>query len=267
MRKLAPAGSLVFVCVFGWAADYVADGPDPGRTGWVKDEKIFNKNNVKSMKLLWKVKLDGLTRQMHNLFPPVVIEKVSTGGGPKEIAVISGISDDVWAFETATGKQIWHKHFENSLDLSNARPGSTLCPGGQLATPAVGPGASAGKYTLYTVSWDGHLHELNVADGEDVAPPQNFMPGNGKPWSLNLVNGVIYTATSQGRGGVANSFFSFDLATRRASAFVPGGGGMWGRRGVAIDSSGIAYMGTGDGDYDPENHRLGNAIVSVKQNP
>jgi hypothetical protein len=153
------------------------------------------------------------------------------------------------------------------MDLTNARAGSTLCPGGQLATPVVGPGNGAGKYTLYTVSWDGHLHELNVADGEDVAPPQKFMPGNGKPWSLNLVNGVIYTATSQGCGGVANSFFSFDLATRRASAFVPGGGGMWGRRGVAIDSSGIAYMGTGDGDYDPENHRLGNAIVSVKQNP
>jgi outer membrane protein assembly factor BamB len=196
----------------------------------------------------------------------VVIEKVSTGGGPKEIAVISGISDDVWAFETATGKQIWHKHFENSLDLSNARPGSTLCPGGQLATPVIGPGASAGKYTLYTVSWDGHLHELNVADGEDVAPPQKFMPGNGKPWSLNLVNGVIYTATSQGCGGVANSFFAFDIASRRASVFGPGGGGMWGRRGVAVDSEGTLYMGTGDGEFSPENKRLGEAIVAVKEN-
>lgn len=263
MRRVALAGFVI--CVFGWAADYVADGPDPGRTGWLKDEKIFNKTNVKNMKLLWKVKLDGVTRQMHNLFPPVVLEKVTTTRGPKEIAVVSGISDDVWAFDTASGTQLWHKHFDNSMDLANARAGSTLCPGGQLATPVVGPGSAAGKFTLYTVSWDGHLHELNVADGEDLTPPQKFMPGNGKPWSLNLVNGVIYTATSQGCGGVANSFFSYDLATNKASAFVPGGGGMWGRRGVAIASDGTVYMGTGDGDYSPETHRLGNAIVAVKQ--
>ena len=34
------------------------------------------------------------------------------------------------------------------------------------------------------------LHQLNVADGEDVAPPAKFMPPNGKPYALNLVNNV-----------------------------------------------------------------------------
>jgi len=266
MRKLSLLGIAVFGCMLGWAADYVGDGPDAGRTGWVKDEKVFNKTNVKTLHLLWKVKLESVTRQMHNLFPPTVIENVATTSGPKEVAVVSGITDDLWGFDTATGKQLWHKHFDSTYDDSatGGRGGSTLCPGGQLATPVIGPGAAAGKFTLYSVSWDGRLRQVNVADGEDMAVPAKFMPPNGKPWSLNLVNGVIYTATSQGCGGVPNEFFSFDLATKKASALQPAGGGMWGRRGVAVASDGTVYMGTGDGHYDPDNKTLGNSIVAAK---
>jgi hypothetical protein len=97
-----------------------------------------------------------------------------------------------------------------------------------------------------------------------VAPPQLFMPSNGKPWALNLFKGTIYTATSQGCGGAQNGFYSFNLATNKASVFLPAGGGLWGRRGVSIDSNGVVYMGTGDGNYYPEQKELGNAIVGVK---
>ncbi len=147
MRKLSITAIITFGCMAGWAVDYIADGGDPGRTGWVKDEKVFNKTNVKTMKLLWKVKLDGVTRQMHNMFPPTVIEKVSTSSGVKEIAVVSGVSDDLWGFDTATGKQIWHKHFDSNYDENAAggRGGSTLCPGGQTDTPAIGPGSGSLK--------------------------------------------------------------------------------------------------------------------------
>jgi hypothetical protein len=257
---------MILGCMAGWAADYVADGGDPGRTGWVKDEKVFNKTNVKTMKLLWKVQLPSTPRQMHSLFPPVILEKVATSSGMKEVAVISGISDDLWGFDTATGKQLWHKHFDSTYDEgAGGRGGSTLCPGGQTDVPVVGPGNGPGKYTLYTVSWDGRLRQVNVADGEDLAVPQKFMPANAKPWSLNLVNGVIYTSNSQGCGGTANAFFAFDLATKKASTFLPAGGGMWGRRGVAVAPDGTAYMGTGDGTYDPANKQLGNTIVAVKE--
>ena len=90
------------------------------------------------------------------------------------------------------------------------------------------------------------------------------MPGGGKPYALNLHNGVIYTATAQGCGGLTNAFYSFDLATRRASAFIPAGGGLWGRRGASISPEGIVYLGTGDAQFDPANRRLGNGIVGVK---
>jgi hypothetical protein len=269
MRKGIIA-ALAPIALLAWAADYRADGPDSARTGWVKDEKIFNTTNVKTMKLLWKVKLASTPREMHNLFPPVVVEKVSTSSGPKEVAVVAGISDDLWGFDTATGAQLWHKHFDSTYTPpapgagGRGGQGGTLCPGGQLATPVIGPGSDPGKYTVYAVSWDGRLRQVNVADGEDLRPPENFMPPNTKPWSLNLHNGFLYTAISQGCGGRPFSFFSYDLKTRSTSAFLPMGGGLWGRRGVAVDSQGIVYMGTGDGPYYPENKNLGNAIVSVK---
>jgi len=114
------------------------------------------------------------------------------------------------------------------------------------------------------VSWDGRLRQLNLADGQDVAPPEKFMPANGKPYALVVVNGVVYTATSQGCGGVSNGFYSFDLATRKSSYFTPGAGGLWGRRGVTVTPEGVAYLGSGDGTYNPTDRVLGNTLVGVK---
>ena len=56
------------------------------------------------------------------------------------------------------------------IDRFHIDPGRlpiVLCPGGQLAVPAVGPGSAPGKYTLYSVSWDGRLRQVNVADLRD----------------------------------------------------------------------------------------------------
>ena len=64
-----------------------------------------------------------------------------------------------------------------------------------------------GKYTIYAIAWDGRLHQINAADGSDVAPPDKFLPPNGKPYALNVVNGVVYTATAQGCGGVPNALY------------------------------------------------------------
>ena len=95
------------------------------------------------------------------------------------------------------------------------------------------------------------LRQLNLADGQDTAAPEKFLPSNGKPYALNLFNNTIYTATAQGCGGVPNGYYSFDLATRRTSVFLPAGGGMWGRRGVAIAPDGTLFMGTGDAPFNP----------------
>jgi outer membrane protein assembly factor BamB len=244
------------------AVDFLTEGFDNARTGWVRDEKVFTPANVSSMKLLWKLKLESTPRAMHNLVAPLVAERVTTAQGVRELAAVAGVSDDMFGIDVASGHQIWHRHFDSTL----ANPGGTndtLCPGGQTAVPVLTQ-VSPGKYTIYAVSWDGRLRQLNLADGEDAAPPEKFVPGGGKPYALNLHNGVIYTATAQGCGGLTNAFYSYDLASRRASAFIPAGGGLWGRRGAAVAPDGTVYLGTGDAQFDPTNRRLGNGIVGVK---
>ena len=246
----------------GLASDFLAEGVDNARSGWVRDEKIFTTANVGTTRLLWKVTLESKPRAMHNLFAPLVAQRVATAQGARELAVVAGVSDDLFGIDVATGKQIWHRRFDSTL----ANPGGTndtLCPGGQTAAPTMAE-TSPGKYTVYAVSWDGRLRQVNLADGQDIVPPEKFIPGGGKPYALNLYNGVIYTATAQCCGGLANAFYSFDLASRRASAFMPAGGGLWGRRGAAIDPEGRVFLGTGDAQFDPLTRRLGNGIVAVK---
>jgi outer membrane protein assembly factor BamB len=259
------AGAVLLTVMAGASAiasDFLTEGVDNARTGWVRDEKVFTIGNVGKTTLLWKLKLDSTPRAMHNLFAPLVAERVTTAQGTRELAVVAGVSDDLFGIDVATGKQIWHRKFDSTL----AKPGGTndtLCPGGQTAVPTMAQ-VSPGKYTVYAVSWDGRLRQVNLADGQDVVPPEKFIPGGGKPYALNLYNGVIYTATAQGCGGLTNAFYSFDLASRRASAFIPAGGGLWGRRGAAIDPEGRVFLGTGDAMFDPLTRRLGNGIVAVK---
>ena len=262
-RRLLMAAAVLLSGVGAVAAtDVLMEGVDTARTGWVRDEKVFTLANVASTKLIWKVQLNSSPRSMHNLFPPLVAQNVQTPQGVLEVGLVAGVTDDLFAVNLENGQVLWRRRFENRL-ANQALVDNVLCPGGQTAVPALVQ-VSPGKYTVYAVSWDGKLHQINLGDGENVAPPEKFIPGNGKPYSLNYKDGVIYTATAQGCGGLTNAFHSFDLASRRVSSFVPAGGGLWGRRGAAIDSDGRVFLGTGDALFDPENRRLGNGIVAVK---
>ena len=233
-----------------FASDYLTEGNDPGRTGWMKDEKVFTLANVKDMKLLWKVKLDSKPREMHNLFSPLIADRVTTARGAREVAIVAGISDDLFGIDVASGELLWKKRYESTFAPTDKTVYHTLCLGGQTAMPAMEQ-VSPGKYTIYAIAWDGRLHQINAADGADVAPPDKFLPPNGKPYALNVVNGVVYTATAQGCGGIPNALYSYHLATRKASVFIPAGGGMWGRRGAAVSPEGVVYMVTGDAMFSP----------------
>ena len=147
---------------------------------------------------------------------------------------------------------IWEKKFDSIYPSVTTGIGSTLCPGGQTAVPVITTTPTKGRHTIYAVSWDGRLRTLDVATGADVSPPDKFAGPNGKPYALNLFNGVIYTSTAQGCGGNTNAFLSYDLQTKKSSIFAPAGGGMWGRRGVAIDQEGRVFMGTGDAPFAAE---------------
>ena len=267
MRKLA--GVIALAGMLGWGADWLTDGGNSQRTAWQKDEKTLSLESVKGMKLLWKLKLENQPRQMHSLFPPLIVGSVNMPSGPRQVAIETGVSDNVWAIDVETGQVIWKKHFDSTWTppANGGRGGGILCPGGITATPTIGTTGTPGKYTIYAASWDGRLHQLNVADGEDVAAPSKFMPPNGKPYALNLFNNILYTHTAQGCGGNPNIAYTYDLATNKVGTWGPAGGGMWGRTGPAISANGTMYTGTGDGRWDPENGIYGNGIVGLRPDP
>src|SRR6187551_1569687 len=95
-------------------ADWLTDGGDAQRTSWQRNETILTKDSVKGVQLLWKIETDNQSRQMHNLFPPLIAGNVSTPSGDKEIAILAGVSDNVYGIDVATGRQIWKRKFDST---------------------------------------------------------------------------------------------------------------------------------------------------------
>jgi outer membrane protein assembly factor BamB len=249
-------------------ANWLMDGFDSQRTSWQRNETLISPASVKTMKLMWTLQLDNQPRQMHNLFPPLIVSDVQTPAGPREIAVVAGVSDNIYGIDVEKGTQIWKRHFDSTFqEQPGGRGPGPLCPGGLTATPAIAPTDTPGTFKVYAISWDGRLRQLDVATGEDLAPPEPFLPSNGKPYGLNLYKNVIYTTTAQGCGGNPNQFYGYDLETKKVGSFNPGSGGLWPRLGPSIGKDGTIYAGSGDGDYLPEQQIYGQAIVAVKQNP
>src|SRR3954451_16836301 len=102
--KLAALAILSTVLPPMTAADWLTDGADIRRNNWQKDETILTKANVKDMRLLWKTKLENQQRQMHSLLEPLVIGRVTTKTGPKEMVIEAGVSDNVYALDAKTGE-------------------------------------------------------------------------------------------------------------------------------------------------------------------
>src|SRR5262245_54186411 len=189
ISRVLSASAFVLVCAAAGTsairaqqppASWLTDGADSRRTAWQQNETILTTANAKDMKLLWKIKLDNQTRQMHSLFPPLIVGSATTSAGPKQIAVVAGVSDNLYGVDVEKGTLLWKRHFDSTYQepppVPGGRGGSVLCPGGLTATPVITPTATAGKYIVYAVSWDGRLRTVDVATGEEIEPPAPFLP-------------------------------------------------------------------------------------------
>lgn len=243
------------------AADWSTFGGDPQRTGWARGETILNKDNVGSLVLKWKLHLDNAPKELTSLAAPIVADNVKTGRGIKEFVLVAGSSDKIFAINADTGSLVWQRAFP--VEGAAGRKSGTLCPFALNATPVVQSGRPR---TVYAISSDGKLHALSAVDGEDRFPAIPFVPAFSKNWSLNLVDGVLYTAISQRCNGVPSSVYSLDLNApdRPVHSFEVGmGGGIWGRAGVAVSPSGAVFAETGDGAYDPETGKFADTILAL----
>src|SRR5262249_41372314 len=76
-------------------ASWLTDGGDSKRTSWQRNETRIDPKSAKGMKLLWTLQLDNAPRQMHSLLTTLIASGVETPQGPREIAVVAGVSDNL----------------------------------------------------------------------------------------------------------------------------------------------------------------------------
>jgi hypothetical protein len=241
-------------------ADWPTFGGDPQRTGWAKNEKIINKENVHTLELKWKRRLENKPKELTSLAAPIVADQIKSAQGIKEYVIVAGSSDNLSAIDADSGKLVWRKTF--TVSGSPARKPDTLCPYALNATPVVQNGRPK---VLYAISSDGKLHALSLVDGEDRFPPKSFVPAFSKNWSLNLAGGVLYSAISQRCNAVLSGVYSMDLNApdQTVHVFQAGRPGIWGRAGVAISSSGNVFAETGDGAFNPEEGQYADTFLEL----
>ena len=130
----------------------LTEGNGPGRTGWMKDEKVFTLANVKDMKLLWKVKLDSQPRRCTTSSRRSSRER-DHGARPARDRDGRRHSDDLFGIDVATGDLLWKKQFENTFAPAT-EPATHALPGRPDGEAGDGTGVP-GKHTIYAIAWDG----------------------------------------------------------------------------------------------------------------
>lgn len=249
-------------------ADWLTFAHDPQRSGWAFEESALNTKTVPNLTLLWKSKLDNAFYSLSALTAPVVAEKVSTAKGLKTVVYVAGISGTVFALDAETGDVLWTyriKSFVESKKNVYVFQGTFLCPNGITATPVIDKRTD----TLYVLGPDGMLYGLGLGGGELRYGPIQFVAPFSKSWSLNLVNGKIYTTLSQGCGNGLSGIYSIDVRDLHRPGIEQGllsntnTAGIWGRGGPVIGTNGRVYGGTGDGSFDPAAGDYSNTVIAA----
>jgi outer membrane protein assembly factor BamB len=252
------------------ASEWLSFGYDQQRSGWNTAETTLSPANVGHLKLLWSTQLPTPPQDtaLSTLTAPLVASGVETPQGRKNLVFTIGIDDTIFAIDADAGQIVWQKTFANTTKAPRAA--NTNCANTEQATPVIDRPAGV----IYFTTSDGKLRGLSLASGEEKLAPTPFVAPFSRNWSLNLVNNVIYTATSRGCGGDAAQAIESgsvdamdigDLAHPQLSRFLTGRGrpaGPWGRGGPVAGPKGV-YVQTADGSHDPAGGIFGNAVIAV----
>ena len=98
------------------SAEWPTGSFDQERDGWQRNETRITVENVKNLRLLWKLKTDNKTMGMQSFREPLIVAGVSTRFGTKTVAILAGASDDVYVADVDTGALLWQKHLSWSSD-------------------------------------------------------------------------------------------------------------------------------------------------------
>lgn len=245
------------------SGEWLTFGHDPERSGWATEEQAFSVANVGQLGILWKTIVPNQPVALNGLTVPLVMRNVRTGRGNRNLVIVAGSSDRVFALDAENGELVWR--FDYSSGVKAPSNTGWQCPSSLNATPVVD--REGGR--VFVVTSDGRLHTLALGDGHALNPRMAFVRPFSKMWSLNYSHGVIYTPLSQGCGSTPSGIAALnpDAPGRPVVNFFSNGGGsgagIFGRAGVAVDFSGYVYGATGDGAFDPAAGLFGSTVVKL----
>jgi outer membrane protein assembly factor BamB len=228
--------ALTCICVLNGqvSSNWTTYGGDPQHSGWERTDTTFSKDTVKDLQLLWKMKLETRGKGSSPIMPPLIMGRLISYRGFKELAFVGTNADMVYAIDVDLGKPFWQKHLEYSTDEPQT---TTACSAGMTAMPTMPPPAGrgggrgaappgggagrgssspflgAGPASVYAISSDGRLHRLNSSTGDDMVQPVKVLPANATTLALNMSDNVIYASTSSLCNGAPNAIWSIDLTT------------------------------------------------------
>ncbi len=246
----------------GQTGQWTTFGHDSQRSGFAKDEHAFSPSNVSALGLLWKTVVPNRPLFLSGLAAPLLVREVKTSAGPKNLVIVAGSSDHVYAVDAETGALAWKTDFT----VTQVRPqgGDWLCPFSLNDTPVV----DTARARVFVIASDGRLHTLAVSDGHPAMPPTQFVSAYSKTWSLNYSGGVLYTSISQGCNHALSGVAALDpdAAGRPVVRFysaVSGGAGIWGLGGPSVDFAGFIYGAAGDAPFDPAANDFGDSVLKL----
>jgi hypothetical protein len=307
MRKVASAIALCFAgsVAFVPAAhaqgrgggSWSTAGGDAQLSGFQKTEPRLTRDNIKSAKFLWKIKLG--TAEVTQPTEPLFAGHTITNAGFKDMVVVYGPNNTLTNVDYELGIVLWQRRISGeaakaSPTCSNAQfsaatvqPAATFAPargaaGARGAAPVptgpppnpapsvirVGGNLSGGVgfgglRGIFVQTADGNLHEQELNNGWDYGPAVKFTPAGANLGSPLIIGSTIYSTTG-GCGGSANGAYSLDMVndSYRKASYETGSVGVTGTDGPALSTDEkTLFITTGSGSGSGDVHA--NSVVAL----
>jgi uncharacterized protein YjdB len=263
---------------------------DNNRSGLNSSETTLTPGNVNASSFgkLFSIAVDG-----YAYAEPLIMSNVTINGGTHNVLYVATEHDDVYAFDSDTGTQLWHVSLlqANETPLTN---GAIKPFQGITSTPVIDPSTG----TMWVVSAQTNtttgastfrLHALDITNGGEkfegpatiTASVSGTNPsGNGSTLTLTtacvqrsallFANENIYIGFGGCPTGWLLSYSALNLKQEAVWNASPdqGGvgpyasaGGIWmGSGGPVADSDGDVYIVTGNGPWDG-NNAMGDSVI------
>ena len=246
--------------------DWLTFSYDGERTGWDRGETKIAKATASKLELKWRLQTDAKPdpgQKYMTLTDPLVVNNVPTRDGPKKMLYVGSNDNSIYAIDADKGTVVWKRDYPNTMTPKVPQTGQ--CGNNMNATPVIDRKSGI----LYFLPNDGKLRGVSIIDGEGRFPATEILPAYTRSFSLNLVDGVIFTSTTRGCQREVSEIVGINVSDQKheISHFFTStgkGSGVWGRGGLVETPFGIIGE-TADGAYDPAAGRWGSSVVGLNK--